>query len=498
MTRIAPDGKSLRYSTLLGGSCPLVDIPVVAPAAYATSVALDANGNAWITGGTLSPDFPVTSDALQPKLGGGPYDGFLARFNPSGGLDYATYLGGAGYDILSAIAFDSSGNIFVTGGSTGLSQPASPGAFQSQASASCPVFGPGPSFPIPAGNALVMKLDPAAHSIQRLTYLGAPYCLIPSAIAVDSKGQPWISGGAQVFTSTVQTASPFEIGIGSGFISKFSADFSQLLFSTYFDPVSGLALDSSGSAYVAGTVPNTGTQPVYIAKIDSTPPAISLDSVTSVILPASIFPPGFRGIAPGEVIRVLGKQMGPVTATPGVIQSGLLTTNVAGVQLTFDGVPVPLLSVSAQEIDLVAPFELINKSATTIQVQYLGIQSNPVKVAVIPIVLQLLAVLNADGSLNSASNPAKAGSAMALYMSGAGQSNPPSQNGQLNAAPLAAPGGSVQLLANGNMLPVTFAGAAPGLAAGIFQVNFTAPQQTLMNVNLSFAQNVVLFNVWVQ
>jgi uncharacterized protein (TIGR03437 family) len=500
VTGISPDGKSLRYSTLLSGSCPLVDIPVVAPAAYATNVGLDANGNAWVTGATLSTDFPVTPDALQSHFGGGPYDGFLARFNPSGGLDYATYLGGAGYDILSAIAFDPSGNIYITGGSTGLSQPASPGAFQPKASATCPVFAPGPSFPIPAGNALVMKLDPAAHSIQRLTYLGAPFCLIPSSIAVDSKGEPWIAGGPQVYTSAVQTASPFQIAIGSGFISKFSADFTQLLFSTYFDPISGLALDSAGSAYVAGTGPSnntTGMQAVYVAKIDPTPPAISLDAVTSV-LPPPLFPSGFQGIAPGEVIRILGKQMGPAAAAPGVIQSGVLANNVAGVQVFFDGVAAPLLSVSAQEIDLVAPFELTNKSSTTIQVQYQGVKSNAVQVAVTPLVIQILEVFNADGSVNSASNPATAGSGMALYLSGVGQSNPPSQDGQVNAAPLAAPSGSIPLLSSGRTLPITFAGAAPGLAAGIFQVNFTAPQQTLMNVNLSFGQNATLFNVWVK
>ena len=55
------------------------------------------------------------------------------------------------------------------------------------------------------------------------------------------------------------------------------------------------------------------------------------------------------------MIHILGKQMGPASATPGVIQSGVLATTVAGVQVTFDGVAVPLLSVSAQDIDLIAP-----------------------------------------------------------------------------------------------------------------------------------------------
>ena len=494
VTRIAAAGNALVSSTLLGGSC----------ATFGTGVALDASGNAWIAGWTLSPDYPATSDALQPQFGGGIYDGFLARINPSGGLDYATYLGGPGYDVLNAIALDQSGNIYVTGESGGLSQPASPAAFQPQASASCPEFFIGPSEFVPQGNALVVKLDPKAHSILRLTYLGAPGCLSPTSIAVDSSGAPWISSPLNPNGSPSQTVSPFQIGIGQGFISKFSADFTQLLFSTYFDSVSGLALDSSGLAYVAGTAPFnnlSGAQPAYIAKIDPTPPAVSLDSVASLVTSVNLS--NFRGIAPGELIRILGKKMGPSAVTAGVINSGILATNVAGVQVTFDGVAVPLLSVSAQEIDLVAPFELTN-AITTVQVVYNGIKSNLVQVAVTSTVLQILAVFNQDFSPNSASNPAQAGSEMVLYFAGAGQTNPPSQDGQVNAAPLAAPAMPIQLewFANDpnspTVLPIAFAGAAPGLAAGIFQVNFIAPQQSLMNVNLVMGNASAQFNVWAQ
>jgi uncharacterized protein (TIGR03437 family) len=503
VTKIAADGKSLLYSTLLGGSCPIANLPEVAPASYGTNVALDGSGNAWVTGSTLSTDFPVTSDALQPKFGGGIYDGFLARFNPSGGLDYATYIGGPSYDTLVAIAFDPSANSYLAGESAGLSQPASPGAFQPQASANCPVFNPGPSFPGPVGNALVLKLDPKAHAILGLTYLGAPLCLLPSSLAVDSAGEPWIAGGANYYPSSPQTAIPFEIGIGRGFISKFSADFTQLLFSTYFDAVAGIALDSSGLAYVAGSSAFNiiGAQPAYIAKIDPAPPAISLNSIVSFApaMDSSGYPTGFVGIAPGEVIRILGSKMGPAMVTAGIINSGVLATSVAGVQVTFDGIAAPLLSVSAQEIDLVAPFELASKSATTVQVVYNSVQSNALQVAVTGTTPQILGVFNEDFSPNTASNPAKAGSVMILYLAGVGQTNPPSQDGQVNAAPLAAPAIPVQINPHTtDVLPITFAGAAPGEAAGIFQVNFVAPRQSLMNVSLVTGDSSTQFNVWVQ
>jgi uncharacterized protein (TIGR03437 family) len=193
--------------------------------------------------------------------------------------------------------------------------------------------------------------------------------------------------------------------------------------------------------------------------------------------------------------------MGPASATPGIIQSGALATTVAGVQVTFDGVAVPLLSVSAQEIDLIAPFELATKSSTTMQVQYNGVKSNPVQVAVTGVVLQILGVFNEDFSFNSPTNPAQPGSVMILYVSGAGQTNPPSRTGQVNAAPLAAPGSPFQIkwfssdFKETATPPIAFAGAAPGLAAGILQINFVAPQQSLMDAYLYTGNTSARLNI---
>jgi uncharacterized protein (TIGR03437 family) len=117
--------------------------------------------------------------------------------------------------------------------------------------------------------------------------------------------------------------------------------------------------------------------------------------------------------------------------------------------------------------------------------------------------LKVLGVFNGDFTFNSAANPAQAGWIMILYLAGAGQTNPPSQDGQINAAPFAAPGMPITLQwvdinpNNPTILPSTFAGAAPGLAAGIFQVNFVAPQQTLFNVNLLIGNSGTRFNVFV-
>src|SRR6185369_81416 len=187
------------------------------------------------------------------------------------------------------------------------------------------------------------------------------------------------------------------------------------------------------------------------------------------------------------------------TAAPGILNGNQLATATAGVQVTFDGVAVPLLSVSAGEIDLLAPLALAGKT-TTIQVQYNGAKSNAVQVAIaIParyagvpsgIPLQVLGVFNPDFTVNSPSNAAPAGSVMTLYCSGAGQTVPPSQDGQVNAPPLAAPSAAVTI----DNLQITFAGAAANLVAGILQVNFVAPAASTANLNLTIGQAVAQFN----
>ncbi len=488
VTKLSASGGSLVYSTLLSGTC----------GTYGYNVAIDSAGNAWVVGSTLSSDFPVTSDALQPKYGGGTYDGdgFLVRFSPSGSLEYATYIGGPAFDTMNALAFDQSGNIFLTGETAGLSQPSSPNAYQPKASASCQEIVIGPGVYEAMGNAVVLKLDPQAHSVLGLTYEGAPGCLMPSAIAVDSTGEPWIAGTINPAGNSLPTVGPIEIG-PTGFISKFSADFTRLLFSTQFSNVVGLALNAQGLADVAGSVTNnvTGTTSAYIAEIDPTPQTMTINSIVSP--DPSENPAQVGAIAPGELLQITGANLGPAAATPGIINAGVLATSVAGVQVTFDGVAVPLLSVSSQQIELMTPFELAGKATTSIQVQYDGSKSNAVQVPVMALEIQILGVFNDDFTPNSAANPAAVGSAMCLYVAGVGNADPPSQDGQVNAAPFTPLALTVAVIwftstGGGDLLPITFAGSAPGTAAGIFQINFPAPAESggaqlaqLLNPNTS-------------
>ncbi len=468
VTKISPEGSPV-YSSYLGGGC----------GEYGYGITVNPDGTAWVGGATFSPNFPVTQDALQRVYGGGFGDGFLVKVSADGAsLSYSTYLGGIDYDSINAIATDAAGDLYLTGASNGFSQPASAGAFQPKPDGFCVSFNLGPPTFNIDGNAFVMKLNSSGTEITGLTYLGSPCFANGSAIAVDSADAPWIVGyGGPSFPM----ASPLELqAAGGGFVSKFSPDLTQLVFSTSFDQVNGLAVDANGMGYVVGaanppdvtgTGPNVSTE-AYFAAINAAPIAVSIDNVLSAGSFANLTPGEFAALAPGKVIRVVGRGIGPVTRTPGVIKDGVITSAVASVQVTFDGIAAPLLYVSSTEIGCIVPYSIAGRSLTTLQVTYKGATSNAVPIPLQASAPDVLEVLNGDFSINSASNPAPANSIVTMYVTGAGQTVPASTDGEIYAPPLPQPVATITIA---DLLPVTFAGAAYGLADGILQVNFQAP-----------------------
>ncbi len=118
--KLNPIGATLLYSTFIGGSGD----------DYGSSIAIDTNGNAYVTGRTLSANFPTTSGANDTTYNIGEYDGFLFKLNPIGvTLLYSTFIGGNDEDSSWGIAIDTTSNAYVTGGTISSDFPNTTGAF---------------------------------------------------------------------------------------------------------------------------------------------------------------------------------------------------------------------------------------------------------------------------------------------------------------------------------------------------------------------------------
>ena len=477
VSKIAADGGSFVYSTLLTGSC----------GSGGLGITIDPAGEAYVIGTTTSPDFPVQAGSYQPVFPGAlnvPVPpgilqaGFAAKLSAKGDkLVASTFLGGGYSTRGTAVALDAAGNAYLTGSTQGFATKTTPGVFQPTFVDQCnPTLniGPGPPY-TGTSDAFVLKLDPALTTAGFLTYLGGSCNDNGVDIALDAGGNIWVSG----YTSSpdLPLKDPFQVGgiyssTGPGFVAELTPDASQLLFLSYADGPS-LAVNSAG-VFLAGA---SGTL-VSAAKIDPlTTPAVHLDNVGPVVSYPTLFvQPVIPGVAPGLLVQITGRNLGPATKVNGQLDSfNRLPFTVANTSVLFDGIPAPVLSVQASSILCFVPFEV--GYTTQITVLAGGQKSNTVRAGVTAISPQILTVANQDGTVNSASNPAKFGSVIVLYVSGLGETTPLSVDGLVNTAPYSVPNFTVSAYLTGNSSSTTPQAvvSAPGLIAGITQVNVALP-----------------------
>lgn len=194
-------------------------------------------------------------------------------------------------------------------------------------------------------------------------------------------------------------------------------------------------------------------------------------------------------VSPGEIVTLFGTAIGPAAAAGAQTSSpGFLDNTLTGTKVSFDGIPAPLVYASSTQVSAIVPFEVAGKSSTQVQVEYLGALSDPVSVPVVPAVPGLFtrnfsgagqgAIVNRDGSLNSAANPAARGSTVSLYATGTGQTNPTSVDGEIGGDVL--PQSALAVSATIGNVPavVRYAGGGQTLVAGGVQINVTVPAST--------------------
>ncbi len=251
----------LVYSTYLGGSGD--DQP--------GGIAVDAEGNVYVAGSTDSTDFPL---ATLGSLPGGNTHVFIAKLDATGSnLIYADYLGGNGQDYGYALALDAANDVYVTGNT---------------ASSDFPTVNPFQGTYPGSSNAFLTKISPDGSSLLYSTYFGGNGTDVPANVAVDSTGEMIIAGYtsstnlpmANAYQSSA-SANPGGLYGNYGFLTRFSADGSSLVYSTYFggssnlplncggtpcwvppsSVIAAMVLDTAGNAYVTGTT-NTYDFPV--------------------------------------------------------------------------------------------------------------------------------------------------------------------------------------------------------------------------------------------
>jgi uncharacterized protein (TIGR03437 family) len=227
-------------------------------------------------------------------------------------------------------------------------------------------------------------------------------------------------------------------------------------------------------------VPTLSNAVIVYGVISSTPPTDS-SAISSVVNSASYLE---GAVAPGELVTIFGANLGPTAEIGPVLEGNALANTIGSTQVIIGGITAPMLYASSSQINTVVPFG-ISGTTTQIQVLYQGQPTASTTVAIQPASPAVFsvnsdgggqgAILNQNGTVNSASNPAAPGSVIAIYATGGGLTTPSSVDGLVTAAPYPTPQLPVSVTIDGLPAQITYAGAAPGLVAGVMQINAVVP-----------------------
>ena len=484
-----------------------------------TAIAIDSAGNVYVGGSTDETDFPTTPGAFLTKGGGYVsfsgetyYYSFLVKISPAGKLVYSTLLG--------------TGSFVCSGGSSCIgknSTSASVSNIAVDTTGSATVAGarntgPGYVFRIaPDGSRLLWSAD-----------VGGNYGSVGSLVmAQDAAGDVNLLGE---YAPLIHSPGDFisDLGTPGLFAAKLKSDGSALIYSTDFGQspdshATGVVLDASGNPYLAGT--SSSAQFPMLAGVPNLGPdfVLRLDTAGTKALTLFRFPAGILNLPPlidtqGRLL-IPGSQASLLTIppqyhfdTPAIIgfanaasyaaNSGIypgtlvslfgfdLPLDPRAVQVFFGGRPAPVLYAGPNQINVQAPFAGVGPIQVILPSGSISLdQPYSRTLGIFTADGVHAAALNQDGSANSASNPAPRGSIVSLFGTGAvWPSN--LQDGAIatSAAPFDQFQSACQAFEYGGLMPLLYAGAAPGIVNGVFQVNV----QVLPTVQLTLLYTVPL------
>lgn len=497
VAKFAPDG-TLLYSTLLGGSGE--DVPAL--------VGVDAAGSAYVAGTTSSTDFPVTPNGLSHTE---QFTNFFARLNAQGtSLVYATYsdasircfdVDSEGDAFLTGATFSSSPEPYVmeiataggqvvyttslpdlnaryAGSGAAIATDGTGAAWVGVSPAQAPTYSLGVNTPpvYPLGPSFLLKLAAGGGSVAAEADMGSAQL---DSILVDSAGNAYAFGHGTGTLPAAAVPPALEApcsSTGGNFVFETNAA-GSVAGGTYLRQSGGgaAAVDAPGQIVIY----NANTQKLIRVDLTSVP---AMNFGCPVNLGSGEVGPGLAG---GEIFAIFGAGIGPAQPAIGAPDtSGKFPTSLAGVEVLINGTAVPLIMAQSGEIHGVVPFEY-SALLETVEVQYLNQSAPPLDVPMstsqtnpgIFVVNGQGAILNQDETVNSPANPAKLGSIVSIYATGTGPLSTPLADGAVT--PIPPPYDvlqlGVQVTFDSVAGEVLWAGSAPGLIAGVTQINVQLP-----------------------
>jgi uncharacterized protein (TIGR03437 family) len=484
--RFAPDGTSRLFAG--GGYAPIP--PVGAPPIPAISadlsntegVVADSAGNVFVA---------VLQYGYQPQM-------LIARITPSGQLttiwDSTSLAGGTvEYPIFQGLAIDAQGYVVlaVSGNQVFRMKPDGSGIAET-------LIAPDTVIAIATGPSGEIFYATAGGRIKALRSGATLYNrdVSPSSLSSLRSGQ-FVTATASIITAVL--ISP----VGFGYASSLATD---ALGNLYFSDVNGYVIRrfSAGPCFTTAAPQLSTDSSKQPSPITPLPENGSTGTTTSTTTST-----GTSWFAPGELISLYGSGLGPKSAASAQVGGdGRIATQLAGTRVLFEGVAAPVLYAADGRVNTVIPFTLYGYPSVRVQVEYNGALSDVAALTMgesAPFVFtgpdpgtgsQVAIVINQDGSTNSPSKPAAAGSIITLYGSGFGRTTPEGVDGRLAAAPLPKPVLPVSATLGSLPATVLYAGDASGLVEGIVQLNIQLPKTFYYGeLYVSVGDNAMGFNI---
>jgi|GEM_PF-1994254 len=479
------------------------------------SIAVDTNGNAYVAGTAHLALLGAVPGATQIGPGGGATDGFVMKTDDFGRVLYQAYIGGSGADSASGVAVDGTGNAYITGTTSSTDFRTTDGAFQSRVRGRSDVF--------------VAKLD-TTGALEFSTLIGGSGEEQGGGILVDVAGSAFVTGltASSNFPLSTSTMQDRAGGLNDVFVAQVSPAGTALVYSTYLggcydEGLTGMALDRLENVYVTGYTGATNfpvTEHALKTKLTPALEPLMVDAFVSKIgqgagtpfrSPCVVNAASYaaRAVTPGELIAVFSPGDGPATGVGATVNSnGRIDTTLAGLTVLIDGIPSPLLFVRNDQVNAVVPFATRPGTTVPVQVTYNGsvVSTGSVLITeVAPAVFTAdgsgqggAAAMNQDGTLNSAANPAPAGSIVTVWATGIGELASAGVDGLITTGTPSRHVKSVWAKVDGKPAEVTYAGAAPMLVAGTSQLNIKIPDCATTGDNVALDVWAELNHDWAE